>query len=325
MPAAVGPDTLRPFVAGMEEESFLRCPRDILKRTINAWNRCSRDVPGWPPTLLRSPPRPAPDTLPPEQFPQSFQADVARRFGHVSNPDPVNFRAPVRALRPATIEGQIMLLRRFASALVHQGAASIGEVTAIFFESDNLKRGLRHFLKPTTNGAPKSTLTAHQIARLLLAIARHLLRLEQKKLDEIAALCQRLDPQRSRTMGRRNRSYEAMRSAAADKVRRHTGLRVSPHLHRHFVAKVIVEANPALYLAVSRHLGHKSINTTLQSYLGSETGRPAASSTASSAKRDVLIQRRSEHEHSSCSERRSQTSEKHEGRGHTEAGSSVPP
>ncbi len=62
-----------------------------------------------------------------------------------------------------------------------------------------------------------------------------------------------------------------MRACVSDAVRRHTGLTVSPHLFRHVIAKIVVERDPAMYIAVSRHLGHKSINTTLCSYLGTET------------------------------------------------------
>jgi integrase len=62
-----------------------------------------------------------------------------------------------------------------------------------------------------------------------------------------------------------------MRAAVSGPVKKHCGVIVSPHLYRHFTAKVVVERDPGMYVAVSRHLGHKSINTTLGSYLGTET------------------------------------------------------
>ena len=37
------------------------------------------------------------------------------------------------------------------------------------------------------------------------------------------------------------------------------------------IAKIIVERDPSMYAAVSRHLGHRSMSTTLASYLGTET------------------------------------------------------
>jgi integrase len=71
------------------------------------------------------------------------------------------------------------------------------------------------------------------------------------------------------------RSYSAMRDALGEPLRKHAGITVSPHLYRHIIAKVVVERHPELALDVSRRLGHASINTTFQSYLGTEG--PAAS------------------------------------------------
>jgi integrase len=71
------------------------------------------------------------------------------------------------------------------------------------------------------------------------------------------------------------RSYSAMRDALGEALRTYAGIKVSPHLYRHIVAKIVVERHPELALDVSRRLGHASINTTFQSYLGTEG--PAAS------------------------------------------------
>jgi integrase len=71
------------------------------------------------------------------------------------------------------------------------------------------------------------------------------------------------------------RSYSAMREALGQSLRTHAGITVSPHLYRHIIAKIVVERHPELALDVSRRLGHASINTTFQSYLGTEG--PAAS------------------------------------------------
>ena len=67
------------------------------------------------------------------------------------------------------------------------------------------------------------------------------------------------------------RSDRAMRVAISEPLMRHAGIKVNPHLVRHVIAKIVVERTPEMYVAVSRRLGHKSINTTLGSYLGTET------------------------------------------------------
>ena len=52
--------------------------------------------------------------------------------------------------------------------------------------------------------------------------------------------------------------------------RKDTGLTLHPHLIRHAVAKIAVERDPGAHLAVSRVLGHATVNTTLTHYLGTE-------------------------------------------------------
>lgn len=67
------------------------------------------------------------------------------------------------------------------------------------------------------------------------------------------------------------RSDGAMRQAITPPLKRHAGITANPHLFRHATSKIVVERNPEMYVAVSRRLGHRSINTTLGSYLGTET------------------------------------------------------
>ncbi|MDU8913968.1 tyrosine-type recombinase/integrase, partial [Aestuariicoccus sp. MJ-SS9] len=71
------------------------------------------------------------------------------------------------------------------------------------------------------------------------------------------------------------RSYSAMRDALSRTLLKHAGIRMSPHLFRHVIAKIVIERHPELALDLSRRLGHSSINTTFQAYLGTEG--PAAS------------------------------------------------
>ena len=40
---------------------------------------------------------------------------------------------------------------------------------------------------------------------------------------------------------------------------------------RHAIAKIVIDRDPGAYLAISRVLGHASLNTTLGHYLGTET------------------------------------------------------
>jgi len=66
------------------------------------------------------------------------------------------------------------------------------------------------------------------------------------------------------------RSKTAMSDAIRRGMRR-AGLEMNPHLFRHFLGKTITEEDPGAYLAVSRVLGHTSLNTTMSHYLGTES------------------------------------------------------
>jgi integrase len=67
------------------------------------------------------------------------------------------------------------------------------------------------------------------------------------------------------------RSKNALSNGICSAVRRHAGLEMNPHLFRHAIAKIAVEADPGAYLAVSRVLGHSTLETTMGHYLGTET------------------------------------------------------
>jgi len=54
-------------------------------------------------------------------------------------------------------------------------------------------------------------------------------------------------------------------------MRQKAGLEMNPHLFRHAIAKIAVEADPGAYLAVSRVLGHTTLDTTMGHYLGTES------------------------------------------------------
>ena len=55
-------------------------------------------------------------------------------------------------------------------------------------------------------------------------------------------------------------------------IHSYTGLVMNPHLFRHVMAKIYLDANPGEYEVVRRVLAHRSIDTTTRYYLGTEIG-----------------------------------------------------
>jgi integrase len=54
-------------------------------------------------------------------------------------------------------------------------------------------------------------------------------------------------------------------------IQKHTGLKVNAHLMRHIAAKIYLESRPGAYEVVRRVLGHRDLDTTMNTYSGTET------------------------------------------------------
>lgn len=72
------------------------------------------------------------------------------------------------------------------------------------------------------------------------------------------------------------KSGDMLRHQIIQGVAKHTGLKVNPHLFRHIGAKTYLEAHPGAYGVVRLVLGHKSMNTTIQNYCGTESAHAFA-------------------------------------------------
>ncbi len=70
-------------------------------------------------------------------------------------------------------------------------------------------------------------------------------------------------------------SKSGLRTSLTNVIERIIGVRVNPHLLRHFAAWLYLKHNPGNYEAVRRILGHKSLSTTLASYTGLEADAAA--------------------------------------------------
>jgi integrase len=56
-------------------------------------------------------------------------------------------------------------------------------------------------------------------------------------------------------------------------VRKHLGVKITPHQFRHLAAKIILDSNPGAYELVRQLLAHTSLRTTTQFYAGIDTRR----------------------------------------------------
>lgn len=402
-PCDVNHEVLRDLIVALEEDPRVRKPRGSLKQILFAWNTCQRDVAGWPPFRLESPFKTAPYMLPLAAFPKTFQEEVETFRRYLRTPDPLDPNAPLRAYRPATIDGYILTFRRLASALVRTGTVAPDKISglAVLCTPEHLKAALRPYLPES---ADRTYAYPHKMAVQITFVTRQYLRMNEEVIAQIRLITSRLGENLPSGMGKRNKSRLApfddpaivrhllsypmaerdralrkrnpkhrakgierallasllintgirvqslrrlqytkhfratprevflelleddtkthsahslslpkktvellelfvtehrrylpgsdgpylfpgeqggmrhassLRNAVGPHIKKHLGIDVSPHLFRHFVAKIVMERDPGMLADISRRLGHKSINTTFGTYLGTEA--PAAS------------------------------------------------
>ena len=190
-PEAVNDDHTRGLLTTLIKESFQKRPEHKVAEAIKAWNRLRREVDGWPDIQLSKLPRKKePWTFPLEQFPQSFQEDVANWINRLANPDLLDEDAPAKPLRPSTIKHREFQLQEVASALVRSGMP-IEEIDslAVLVELENIKRALR-FMMERFEGKPTEAIKG--VAVCLQAVARHHVRLDEAQIKSISAMIKRL-------------------------------------------------------------------------------------------------------------------------------------
>jgi integrase len=129
-------------------------------------------------------------SLPWNTFLPSLRHEVAAYLARLSGEDLLT-EVDFRPLRAASIQSYDRLLRAFLSALVRRGRdaqslQSLADIVAV----ETVKDGLRFFIE---RAGGTSTKQAYNIARMLTALARHWVKVDNAHLDQLRAICRRLD------------------------------------------------------------------------------------------------------------------------------------
>jgi len=202
-PRDVSTKVLLGLFHALEAEEVVKDPRRLLKHTIAHWNMCGQRVQGWPRVRLASPFERNTIGLPLSKFPKGFQRDLRTWKARLLAADPLDIEAPIRPLKPISVEGMERMIVRFASALVRTGVRidKIQKLNALV-ELPNYKAGLRFFLH-RFNDEPNPYVG--KLARTLYYMAKHYCRLSPEALAELELLRRRVDVDRNRQMTPRNR------------------------------------------------------------------------------------------------------------------------
>lgn len=189
-PADVCDAVAAAFLNAMEDEALMRKPRQVHRTMCITWNRAADTIAGWPSVRLSVPQYRETYTFSWASFP-TIRDEANAYFDRLAGKD-LLAEMDFRPLRPASIASYDRLLRAYLSALVHrgryhEGLRSLADVVAV----EVVKDGLRFFID-RANG--KGSKQAYHIARMLLALARHWVNVDENDLKLLQAICRRLDP-----------------------------------------------------------------------------------------------------------------------------------
>lgn len=148
----VDPDTVTDtdvarYVAVLDAESLNHKWRGKLQHAIKSWNRAVDGVPGWPQVRLNSPfPRRENHCLAWDDLPPKYRSKCTELVEFLRNAPVDDDRAPVRPLRPATLNVWEFTLRYYGSVVVKSGAdAAALTCPADLLKPVNIDALLRHF------------------------------------------------------------------------------------------------------------------------------------------------------------------------------------
>ena len=190
-PADITNDHIRQLLHALEKETFIDKPASKLGAAVSTWNRLQSSISDWPGPPLVFPRARVPWTIPIEQFPESFGADVARWLERLSNPDVLSDEGPAKPLRSATLKHRRFQIQEIASAIARSGV-DINEVVDLSVVTDvaRFKDGLRYMMSRFED---KPTEAIHGVATAVVAIARHHVKVDEQHLKELKGIGKRLN------------------------------------------------------------------------------------------------------------------------------------
>lgn len=211
-PKQVADDTIPQFREWLEEFTLVKNPEVRVKTTVRLWNKASQTVEGWPQTRLTVVSERETYCVAWEAVPASFQQEVDEWLARLAGEDPLADDAPLRPLRPASLNSHKFRVLQAVSALAKSGVP-LDAVTSlsVLVRVEHVKSILRFFLR-RSNGTPTSQTAG--IASCLVTIARHWIKAGEPHLRELAHLNKKVTP---RQEGLTHKNQERLRQFDSDR------------------------------------------------------------------------------------------------------------
>ncbi len=157
------------------------------------WNKCAREILGWPQVEIPRENKRETYTLDWAAFPASLKEDVDRFIERQTGRD-LSDDGPPNPLRESSCQTRIYQLRVAASALVHQGVR-LEDVTSISILTtfENYQKILRFFYD---RHGQKTSPQIAQLASFLKSVAQYWVKVNKEELDRLEKLALKLKDKR---------------------------------------------------------------------------------------------------------------------------------
>jgi hypothetical protein len=186
-PEDVSDSTIEDFVRTLELETYILRPEKTRASTCRLWNRAVESVPGWPSRKLAvNDGRPPRQTLRLEEMSPELRHEINEHLAWLKGADLFAEHRPPRALKPRTVALRRHHLQLAVTALVRLGrpAQEIRSI-AVLVEPNTVKEILSFFHRKANADI---TVTMKQIAKALISVARHWLRLDLAAVERLKEL-----------------------------------------------------------------------------------------------------------------------------------------
>lgn len=242
--AGIQPDdvtdaTFDAFLKALTERAVVKLPHKVHRKAVVTWNRLVSTTRNWPSQLVAVPSYSRVFVLPWKQFPATLKADVDAYLDRLAGSDLLG-EDGFKPLAPRSLKTRRHQLHAYLSSLVLEGhdAATLISL-AVVVQPETVRKGLNFFIKRST---AKNYKQAHDIARMLVSLARHFVQADPETLVSLSNFGKRL---RSTEFGMSPKNVDRMRQFDdADNVR---ALLLLP---RQILAEVAKETVPTRSLAL---------------------------------------------------------------------------
>ena len=196
----IAPDEVDDAVSGAYrghlEASLVDRPKQVHRDAVLAWNIAVETVQGWPQIVLTPPENRGETSLPLSAFAPSFRLDVEAYLHHLSGKDLLTAAAKkVTRASPVTLRNRTVEIRRAATELVRAGHDPLTITKLADLVAKPAAECLLNRMWECNGSQPSGQ--AYNVARTLLAIARHWVKADTADVENLSILCRALKPPRT--------------------------------------------------------------------------------------------------------------------------------